>query len=112
MIAERMARIRLLLAVLSLTWIVLELTSVACSGTGYYGDSDSWYYPSSAYVQQYTWNNEINFFLNEYGEGSYPSVVPYSYSLPANYGNYGLPSYISAPIFSAAYYPSITNSYN
>jgi len=103
-----MSRISLLFAVLSLTWIVLALTSATCSGTGYYNNSDYWPYPKSPYVQQYVWDNEINFFLNEYGEGYYPSVAHYSYSLPVIFG-YSLTGNMSAPIFSNANYPSITH---
>jgi len=105
-----MARMYLWLAVLSLAWIVLMLISATGSGEGYYTDSDYWPYPKSPYLQQFAWDSEINFFLNDYGETYYPSAAytQDSYSLPAIFG-YGTVGNISMPVFASAYYPSIAH---
>jgi hypothetical protein len=110
-----MTRTSLMLAVLSLVGIVLTLTSSTCSGNGYYCNPDYWPYPKSPYLQQSAWYNEINFFLNDYGESYYPTTYStteqYGYSLPAIFspGEY---ANASASIFLTPYYPSIANSRN
>jgi hypothetical protein len=129
-----MTRTSLLLAVLSLAGIVLTLASSTCSGNGYYCDSDYWPYPKSPYLQQSAWYNEINFFLNDYGEAYYPTTYStteqnrdslpaifsssaystreqYSGSLPAIFSSSAYAN-SSGPIFLTPYYPSIANSRN
>jgi len=106
-----MTRTFLLLAVLSIAGIVLTMTSITCSGAGYYSNSDYWPYPKTPYLQQSAWYNEINFFLNDYGETYYPTTEQYSYSLPTIF-SYGAYANMSVPIFLTPYYPSIANSRN
>jgi tetratricopeptide (TPR) repeat protein len=96
-----------LLAILALPFVFTEPALVA--GQGWYGyNYNSPYYcpPSQADIEQYMWDMQTYYFLNDYDPYGGPAYNQLPYSTPA----YNIPTYRAVPTYTAAY--STPSSYN
>lgn len=73
---------RSLLLILAIVLISMKPVWATSTGTCGYGYWDDWYYPSLADIQQYHWYGEVNFFLHDFGEGSFWDPLTYAYGSP------------------------------
>ena len=94
---------RSLLLVLALVLISIVPIRATCQGHCGYADGDDWYYPTLADVQQYHWYNEVDFFLNDFGEESSWGPAANAYGSPVPFSAY--------PAYNSAYNPAYNSAY-